>query len=96
MLKYALSYAFLFLFSFAKTLKLLVPLYENADTGNVFKCVSYSYRATRPSVHTMPSCFHAKSQNFTEKLGKCGMYRNHSLNTAVDKNKASSHHDGLF
>lgn len=38
-----------------------------------------------PSVHTVPTQFYCRSQKFSEHLGKCGMYRNHSLNTGMDK-----------
>ena len=58
--------------------------------------ISVFFRSTRPSVHTMPKSFHAKSQQFTSHLGKCGMYKNNSLNTVVDKSRASGHLDGLF
>ncbi|ESO93983.1 hypothetical protein LOTGIDRAFT_209481 [Lottia gigantea] len=44
-----------------------------------------AYGSRAPSVHTLPTTFHGKSQQFSEKLGKCGMYRNHSLNTAKDQ-----------
>jgi len=54
------------------------------------------YGSRAPNVHTMPNKFCAKSQTFSDHLGKCGMYRNHSLNTSVDKSRASSHLDGLF
>ncbi|KAI8782111.1 UPF0691 protein [Biomphalaria glabrata] len=43
------------------------------------------YGSKMPSVHTMPLCFHAKSQKFSDELGKCGMPRNFSLNTSMDK-----------
>ncbi|GFR66766.1 UPF0691 protein C9orf116 [Elysia marginata] len=43
------------------------------------------YGCKKPSVHTMPLCFYAKSQKFSEHLGKCGMPRNYSLNTSADK-----------
>ena len=44
----------------------------------------------------MPQQFHAKSQKFSQHLGQCGMYRNNSLNTAVDKSPVSSNLDGIF
>ncbi|TGZ64025.1 hypothetical protein CRM22_006570 [Opisthorchis felineus] len=34
-----------------------------------------------PNVHTMPGYFYPLQGAFTQHLGKCGMYRNHSLNT---------------
>jgi len=54
------------------------------------------YGNRQPTVHVMPQTFHAKSQKFTEHLGQCGMYRNYSLNTSVDKSPVSSQLDGLF
>jgi len=45
------------------------------------------YGGKKPSVHTMPTQFYAKSQKFSEHLGTCGMYRNFSLNTEMDKSK---------
>jgi len=44
-----------------------------------------TYGAKPPSVHTVPLCFHARSQGFSEHLSKCGMPRNFSLNTSTDK-----------
>ncbi|BFZ10926.1 hypothetical protein BsWGS_13965 [Bradybaena similaris] len=46
---------------------------------------SSKYGSQAPSVHTVPLCFHAKSQKFSQELGRCGMPRNYSLNTSVDK-----------
>ncbi|XP_057296544.1 piercer of microtubule wall 1 protein-like isoform X1 [Hydractinia symbiolongicarpus] len=54
------------------------------------------YGNRKPTVHVMPQTFHAKSQKFSEHLGQCGMYRNYSLNTSVDKNPVSSQFDGIF
>lgn len=42
-------------------------------------------RAVAPNVHTAPTRYHGKSQAFSKHLGQAGMYRNHSLNTAVDR-----------
>ncbi|XP_041346736.1 UPF0691 protein C9orf116 homolog [Gigantopelta aegis] len=51
----------------------------------MYRTTAQVYGSKAPSVHTMPTCFHAKSQQFTQNLGVCGMYRNHSLNTAPDR-----------
>ncbi|XP_014670171.1 PREDICTED: UPF0691 protein C9orf116 homolog [Priapulus caudatus] len=53
----------------------------------MYRTSAREYGSRPPSVHTMPTTFNAKSQKFTEHLGKCGMYRNHSLNTAMDQSK---------
>lgn len=45
------------------------------------------YGSKSPSVHTLPTQFHGKSQKFSKNLGKFGMFRNHSLNTSLDRSK---------
>ncbi|CAI8015137.1 UPF0691 protein C9orf116 homolog [Geodia barretti] len=52
-----------------------------------FSTSSSSYGSKSPSVHTVPTQFHGRSQKFTKNLGKFGMYRNHSLNTDLDRSK---------
>ena len=70
--------------------------YGKHDQNPLYMTSSSDYGCRQPTVHVMPQTFHAKSQKFTGHLGQCGMYRNHSLNTAVDKNPVSSQQDGLF
>eukprot|EP00745_Piridium_sociabile_P015336 TRINITY_DN2271_c0_g1_i1.p2 TRINITY_DN2271_c0_g1~~TRINITY_DN2271_c0_g1_i1.p2 ORF type:complete len:105 (+),score=23.37 TRINITY_DN2271_c0_g1_i1:82-396(+) len=53
----------------------------------MYRTSASTYGGKTPSVHTMPTQFYAKSQKFTEHLGSCGMFRNHSLNTEKDKSK---------
>lgn len=53
----------------------------------MYRTSAADYGSKQPSVHTMPNCFHARSQKFTDHLGNCGMYRNHSLNTAMDQSR---------
>ncbi|WAR25758.1 CI116-like protein [Mya arenaria] len=50
----------------------------------MYRTTAATYGAKTPSVHTMPTSFHCRSQKFSEHLGTCGMYRNHSLNTNLD------------
>ncbi|XP_020615601.1 UPF0691 protein C9orf116-like isoform X2 [Orbicella faveolata] len=59
--------------------------YNTKKQNPMYMTSSMEYGRHRPTVHTMPTSFHAKSQTFTEKLGKCGMFKNQSLNTAMDK-----------
>lgn len=53
----------------------------------MYRTTSMTYGQKAPSVHTMPTSFHCKSQKFSAHLGTCGMYKNYSLNTATDKSK---------
>jgi hypothetical protein len=50
----------------------------------------------QPSVHTMPTQFHGRTSEFTDHLMPKGMFRNHSLNTTVDKSTAHHSKDGLI
>ncbi|KAG8575765.1 hypothetical protein GDO81_009666 [Engystomops pustulosus] len=53
----------------------------------LFRTTSSEYGAMRPSYEMAPCYHYPVSQQFSQHLGTCGMYRNHSLNTAVDKNR---------
>ncbi|KAK3103005.1 hypothetical protein FSP39_015700 [Pinctada imbricata] len=61
--------------------------YEQKKQHPMYRTSSSDYGAKKPSVHTMPTMFHAKSQKFSKHLGTCGMYRNHSLNTHLDQSR---------
>ena len=54
------------------------PLYETT---------SHTHGELPATAASVPSTFHAKSQKFSQHLGICGMYRNHSLNTALHKSR---------
>lgn len=58
--------------------------YEHKPQHPMYRTTNKDYGGRPPTVHNMPNSFHAKSQKFSEGLGKCGMFRNHSLNTAKD------------
>ncbi|RDD43198.1 UPF0691 protein C9orf116-like protein [Trichoplax sp. H2] len=76
-----------------------VSLDKSSDGGEWFKGYTAKpqhpmYRTTSsqvgshpPTVHTMPTQYHAKSQKFSQHLGQCGMTRNQSLNTAIEKSR---------
>ncbi|XP_064632609.1 piercer of microtubule wall 1 protein-like isoform X1 [Lineus longissimus] len=59
--------------------------YGNKPQNPMYMTSSSSIGKLSPTVHTMPTSFHCKSQKFSEHLGKCGPFRNHSMNTALDK-----------
>ncbi|KAH3816218.1 hypothetical protein DPMN_117730 [Dreissena polymorpha] len=61
--------------------------YGGKNQHRMYRTSAATYVAKKPSVHTMPASFHCRSHKFLEHLGKCGMYRNHSLNTALDNSK---------
>jgi hypothetical protein len=50
------------------------PLYRTSNN---------TYGSKSPSVHTMPTSYHGRSQKFTASMGL--NYRSHSLNTSMDK-----------
>uniref|UniRef100_A0A8C5PB04 Secreted protein n=1 Tax=Leptobrachium leishanense TaxID=445787 RepID=A0A8C5PB04_9ANUR len=58
----------------------------------LFKTTSSEYGAVKPCREMAPCSHHPISQRFSEPLGICGMYRNHSLNTGVDRSQV---HDCL-
>ena len=50
----------------------------------MYRTTASDYGRLAPNVHTMPTVFYSRTQSFTNHLGPCGMYRNHSLNTGND------------
>ncbi|XP_077981051.1 piercer of microtubule wall 1 protein-like isoform X3 [Glandiceps talaboti] len=58
--------------------------YEQKPQHPMYMTTNMTYGSKPPSVHTMPTSFHARTQKFSEPLGKCGMYRNKGLNTGMD------------
>jgi len=74
------------------------PLPSSSDGNSFYKAhhplyqtSASNYGELMPSSDTAPSTFHGKSQRFSQHLGVCGMYRNHSLNTSMDKSKVYDH-----
>ncbi|KAG9489384.1 hypothetical protein GDO78_005393 [Eleutherodactylus coqui] len=64
-------------------------VFQARQESILFRTTSSQYGALRPSYEMAPCVYHPVSQQFSEHLGICGMYRNHSLNTVVDKNRVS-------
>ncbi|KAI0231969.1 hypothetical protein LSAT2_017680 [Lamellibrachia satsuma] len=65
--------------------------YSQRSVHPMYRTTSSDYGARTPTVHTMPTKFYPMSQEFSGHLGKCGMYRNHSLNCELDKNIVPDH-----
>jgi len=65
--------------------------YSQKPVHPMYRTTNSNYGKRAPTVHTMPTSFNGKSQQFSEKLGKCGNYRNHSLNCAMDKTNVPTH-----
>ncbi|ELU01415.1 hypothetical protein CAPTEDRAFT_225628 [Capitella teleta] len=59
--------------------------YTHKEPSPMFRTSNSDYGSRGPSVHTVPTSFHPKTQSFSNHLGVCGMPRNHSLNCALDK-----------
>lgn len=63
----------------------LIQGYNTKSEHPMYRTTGSLYGSQAPSVHTVPTEFHGKSQKFSKALGRFGMYRNHSLNTAKDR-----------
>nr|XP_033775639.1 uncharacterized protein C15orf65 homolog [Geotrypetes seraphini]XP_033775640.1 uncharacterized protein C15orf65 homolog [Geotrypetes seraphini] len=53
----------------------------------LYKTTSDSYGALPTYCEIAPCSHHPLTQRFSDPLGICGMYRNHSFNTALDRSK---------
>lgn len=61
--------------------------YGGKQQHAMYRTSGQEYGSRAPTVHNMPKGFYGRSQKFSNHLGKCGMYRNHSLNTGLDQSK---------
>jgi hypothetical protein len=59
--------------------------YGSQPQNPLYRTTNMTYGSRSPTVHTMPTTFRARSQQFSVHLLTCGMYRNKGLNTAETK-----------
>jgi len=53
----------------------------------MYKTSNSDYGSRPPTLHSIPLVFHAKSQHFSDVLGKCGMPRDRGMNCSLDKSR---------
>ncbi|XP_055587673.1 piercer of microtubule wall 1 protein [Uranotaenia lowii] len=58
---------------------------QKPDLNPVYRTSNSEYGYFPPCPHTVPHKYFPKSCKFTDHLYQCGMFRNYSLNTAVDR-----------
>ncbi|KAM5170415.1 piercer of microtubule wall 2 protein [Mantella aurantiaca] len=62
-------------------------VFQTKPVSILFRTTSSQYGALRPSREMAPCYHYPMSQTFSQHLGTCGIYRNHSLNTAIDRSR---------
>ncbi|TRY90139.1 hypothetical protein DNTS_033332 [Danionella cerebrum] len=59
-------------------------LTEEKSHKLLFKTTSSEYGARFPNFESSPCSYHPISQTFSQQLGLCGMFQDHSFNTSMD------------
>ncbi|KAL9893594.1 UPF0691 protein C9orf116 [Glossina fuscipes] len=55
------------------------------DQNTMYRTCNSEYGYYAPNAYTIPSRYFPLSQKFSNELHRCGMYRNFSLNTHMDR-----------
>uniref|UniRef100_A0A1Q3FTC6 Uncharacterized protein n=1 Tax=Culex tarsalis TaxID=7177 RepID=A0A1Q3FTC6_CULTA len=58
---------------------------QKEDLNPIYRTSNSDYGYYPPCPHTVPHKYFPKSHKFTGHLYKCGMFRNYSLNTSMDR-----------
>jgi len=61
--------------------------YSSEPVNIMYKTSSQEYGSRPPTLMSAPLVFHARSQRFSDRLGKCGMPRNRGMNCSLDKSR---------
>ncbi|KAM6431061.1 piercer of microtubule wall 1 protein [Liasis olivaceus] len=59
--------------------------YRVKERNPLFRTTNMDYGGKPPTVHEMPTSFHVSPHNFSDRFIKFGMYRNHGINTTLEK-----------
>ncbi|KAF7237230.1 hypothetical protein EYD10_16010 [Varanus komodoensis] len=63
--------------------------YRMKERNPLFRTTNMDYGGKPPTVHEMPTQFHTSPHAFSDTLVKFGMYRNHGINTFLEKSSVT-------
>ncbi|XP_064169272.1 piercer of microtubule wall 2 protein [Anguilla rostrata] len=63
------------------------PSADSKPQNILYKTTSSVYGLLPPTYESSPCSYHPVSMQFSDHLNKCGMYRNNSFNTSVDRSR---------
>ncbi|XP_007662800.2 UPF0691 protein C9orf116 homolog [Ornithorhynchus anatinus] len=63
--------------------------YRTKESHPLYRTANQSYGSRAPTVHEMPTTFNTIPHHFSSQLATCGMYRNNSFNTVLEKSSVT-------